>query len=800
MIAALEWEFISIDDPRIAEEKCKIYKALRERIENGGGSLEKIPYIKITAMGVETKRENENVIRFVNQIPEDQPVPLLEKTTNPWTAFSMKNLPKLFFQEKDGNRESQTVDSGVFDLIQGAVVDDENNYAISLYLGKPSLAKIYRLQREHDTKEKNTMKNFITPCIKEWLKIKTNDDIQALLQKLVDPDGNEELEFHLQNWTYHVKEMLFKNPSSRLYPLRNESADGFLLDNVEFLLVDLDASVKKWSDLLIQYRKDNPGPLKYDDLSPHLQSRPYDYHLLERGYISFIAYDRVDERMIGYSTFSLTDLNFLIDGKMPFRTKELSQLHEIGATEHVNGKDENTLGYVLYHLDGLHVHKDEKYRSVLSNGMSIAKILVFCGMEYIRHSYKLLGVKMVVASVFSSAMKQILVGTFGFSHYNRHNDAIWMRNILDDFSKILDTSSSDPLPEVPTPRKYLTLSHIRTVLNGFIMKYYAHINISISIKDRHTLMAVLEDLDDLISQYPNQMSAHDGRGRESRQFRVYFQRVRKPLIDFQERLHLEWNKAEKDTSEERDIEYMKDLRVYLEVEEDDDTFLFLGSEDGPPQTFLQALDNFPLVRKKEVLVISDEEDEGEVLNPTEDEMALYLKALELLEGSVNEKEIMMEPQTEPETERRRRLEDEIRSLKEKEAEYVERIKQLYEDRDSVEKRMVELVSYRDRIESEIVENEESRKQIALTLEILGHSEKMEEEEMEITEMKRLFIQNFMEKYNIREEAVAQGTIERVLTNVGSSLEGRNSLQKIVGMIKTRFPLLLSYEKFSSNVV
>lgn len=821
MVATFQWGFIKIDDPEIAEEKRKIYRAL---------SLVEIPYIKITAIGMRTKQENVSAIRFINQLSEEVPVLTGGQL---WTSVSMKRV-KLFFQEKDANRYDQTMDGAVFDLMQYAKEDNGYNYALAVYSGNGSLAKIHTLQRDHDALEKKEREGPEKIYIKQWLNIKTNEDIQRLLRRLVDPGGTEEAQFFIKGWAYDVKKVLFDNPLSRLYKHKNERGDGFVIDGVEFLVVDQDDLVRNWSDLLVRYREENPGPVtgKFDYLSPLLESRPSDYHILDSSTISFIAYDIMRGRMIGYSTFSLSNLNFLIDGTMPFKVKALRELDQIMSQYHKEGKDQNTLGYVLYHLDGLHVHKSEEYASNLSNGMSIAKVLVYPGMELIRHFYKFLGVQMIIASVFSSAMKQILVGSYGFSHYNRENDVKWLRNLLDDYSKIL-SKKDVVLPRGSTPRKLLTLQQIKKKLAEFISKYYSH---EVSIDDRSILLSAMTMLDNLIKTYTAEMSPYTGSGEDYRQFRTNFRKMRKILIDFQEKLHLYWQNAEKDTSPEDDIEYMKALRVYFEVAEDDDTFLFLGN--GPPETFLQYLDTFPLSGKNEVIVIDDDEDEvneREELNPTDEEMILYQKVLELFSKDppkLNEKDILPEPEPEPEKKQpkesriERRLEEEIKSLKEEESNYIEHIRRLYDEKDLVEKQLAALRETRDRIELEISENESARKRVAISLERKVNSRGSGDERMEYRRVKeayqdqyleigRILIDNYMKHHSLRLRLVkdpvgeAKRDLDIKLASVGYDMWRNDNfdewriqkkarkitLSDVVEKLKARYPTLLDYGAF-----
>ena len=263
-----DYGFIPIDDPRIDAEKRSIYRNFVDyQNKQRGGKIPKltqIPYIRIAATGVESKPENIKILRLLNNLPNESG-PL---TKYPLTAITDTKKLKPFFHKVNETHHIQTLEGILFEMMLEATVNNEYNYDIAAFIGNESLAKIYPFMRDPTNEMKTDRRKESDVNVKAWLNIREVADIeniikQATTKRLKNGKLINELQFIVQNWAGYVKKQLFEIPKSRLYQYRNETNDGFSVDDVEFLVVDLD-SRRDWMNLLQQYREENPIPQKDD--------------------------------------------------------------------------------------------------------------------------------------------------------------------------------------------------------------------------------------------------------------------------------------------------------------------------------------------------------------------------------------------------------------------------------------------------------------------------------------------------------------------------------------------------------
>lgn len=639
---AFHWnpEFISIKDDRIDEERKRIYRQLSRYLkQTTGKKLEKIPFLNIDEMGIYTDQQSRSLLQLVDGVN------IIEYPD--FTHFSNKNFLKIHPQENNAIHGESTSAGFVFSLMAYPFKNDNYaNYNIAVYAKKPSLAKIYPQYFDpdpnpdaSDRKKLKEERDNYNRLIQKWLNVKTKDDINDIIievTKRLDSANETNFELWIQNWSPYVKNILFESETSRLKPLRNEKGNGFIINDhygkpIEFLLVDQTDTEFNWRDLLLKYRKENPAT-KYDSnpFSHTLHTRPYDYYILNSTYISFVAYHKEDRKMIGYAVFSLRNTPYLKTHKNKLRGNEL-KLFDEAMKERENRRD---LGYDVFHFEGFHVHRDYRdSKKPLSNGVSVAKMFVFTGFEFIKHTYLPLGVKMIASSSLASATKQILVGTFGFSHYNRQNDTKWLRAIFEDFFSLLQknaTKSTKQNKEVKTPEKLLTLGH----LSRESVKLSETYRTTFSEKETTILTSVITTLNEMVSKYGEARNPILEKDINENKFRSEFDRVLKKFRKLQDAIADDWDN-ENEAKQSNEVKYMVQLRAYLNTGgDDDDTLLFIGGE-RLPQKFLDAVENFPLkptiieIPEQEVLIIQDDVD-NDLGNPVEEEMILYDMVLKLL--------------------------------------------------------------------------------------------------------------------------------------------------------------------------
>jgi len=714
-------------------------------LKKTGKRLEKIPFISIDEIRIHKDQQS----RLLLQLVDGGSLNNIQEGLD-FTPFRNKNFLKIHPQLSNSTHNNSTGTGSVFSLMVYPFKNDNHaNYDIAVYSKEPSLATIfpefYDPDPNPDASERMKLKkqrDDHNAIIQKWVDVKTEEDIKNIIIELTTQNnGDEETDFELwlQNWPIHVKYVLFELETSRLRPLRNEKGNGFILNDyngkpIEFLIVDQTDKEWNWRDLLLKYRKENPATI-YDPnpFSPTLHFRPYDHYILNSTYISFIAYHKEDKKMIGYAVFSLRNTPYLEKHENKLRGIDLEQFEEAMKKRENRGD----LGYDVFHFEGFHVHRDYRDpKKPLSNGVSIAKMFVFTGFEFIKHTYVPLGVKMIASSALASATKQILVGTFGFSHYNRQNDTKWLRAIFEDFFTSIQKKeeknprkSTKQKKEVKTPEKLLTLGHLSRESVRLSETYRT----AFSEKETGLLTSVTTTLNEMVSKYGEERNPTLEKGISENKFRSEFDKVLKKFRELQDSVADDWDN-ENVAKQSDEVKYMVQLRAYLNTgEDDDDTLLFIGGETLP-QRFLDAMEKFPLekpiskIPEQEVLIIQDDDDD--IGNPTEEEMILYDMVLELLsdtnltpitidngddkEEPVETNEFSIEQdddddRKEIEKLRKQKVEasESIQKLRLQEREIYKKILSLEEQRSDILKEIDRRVDFAAQLDKEIQEKEDS---------------------------------------------------------------------------------------------
>lgn len=458
---AFEVGFIPITDPDIDEEKRAVYRLFVER-----GLFNKVPYIKLIDIHFDPD-QNSNIIKHLSDQANFPPFYGLSRERNKIGIYTERFNVSLRRDEV----QCVTEHGYLWDMIYNSKYDDMFNFLFAMYCGDVNLSEALFVSSRKDLREDliadtgSSIKKFIEYA----------NGIQDYIRDFVKSSGSKIIEIGLKSWAPYMKKILYSDPGSKFYgilPIGEEGGGGgYKMNQFEFLVLDVDDKTRDWKSIFAAYKRENPET-RLTGIS--LPGPPVEYQLMDRRYLNFVAYDNENNKMVGYITCSLRTATTIIkytpsDETEPyFNVEELNRLNGRLIERGGDGKYDG-IGYDIFAIDGIHIHQN--YRStVLKPGVTLSKVMIFCALEFIRISHKELGVTMVMAYSLAIQTKQILVGTFGFNHYNKIQDFSWIHGAFDEY--LISMSPDEGTLVLDTLPRFLSFSETIKSLKKFQESYF----------------------------------------------------------------------------------------------------------------------------------------------------------------------------------------------------------------------------------------------------------------------------------------------------------------------------------------
>lgn len=584
----LTYGFIAIQNASIDKEKRDIYQA----IPKNKLPLGTVPLVALASCYFEENQQNKSFLKFIGNMvgyntPEDQygkHGPLI---------YALRGQPTDLFDVivPPDNEDDYTANGRLFNMMISADKDDMYNYSIARYIDKSDLSKKLFLDANTETVLRQVYRASEN-AIKKWFNIKTTDNIKTILN---NAKLQETIRLNFVQWAHYIKFKLFNKIAY------NRLLDGHVIGQFVFMVIDTNDKFD-WKTKIDIYRSENEA---YSTVGASvMQERPVDEQLVDSHFLNFAAYDMDNKKMVGYVTCRLKNVNHKpYDEDEPFKIDQLDRLNK-ELREMIRDRGYDGFGFDIFAIDGLHVHQSYRNHEIMP-GVSIAKMLLYCAIEFIVQSHKDLGVKMVMCYAFAAATKSILTGSFGFSHYDRTMEISWILNHLEELGYALD-----PLEQrrVATPEKFLSLKSIRQNIQKYLDNYYPPLEKDRSsekklsrtraIKSSPTtyrerqkkLKRSVKALTTMIEKYPDPPKIVNGKGEASIKFR-------NDLKDAKNTLTIAYNSIVEMTPQEKADRKKKHGFIGI-GQMVDDTYLSLSNE----RQSREILDSFFLKTKQRDLI------------------------------------------------------------------------------------------------------------------------------------------------------------------------------------------------------
>ena len=661
------YTFIPINDKQIEQEKKRFYKFARvwDKEKNETISLKEVPYLFIMTASLRNNEKTKELWKFFNDLSPGKNLTFFPQSGE-WVPLPQEWLTHLFPSfsfNPAGIPETQ--EGALFHMLLEAKLDNEYNADISMFTKIPSkfLYNDVRKTFDQNTEEFIESERLIRfkwtkPIVQRWLAIKTHKDIEKVFSIKGSAITNKKFEpvVSIQSWAHYLKEALFQNPESLFNKVLKKSGNRYSLKGYEFMVIDVNDKTVDWRELFETYRAQNKPKFKITT-ELELNDGPFDYHLLDRKYLNIIVIHKTENnlKMVGYITCSLKPI--LNTSKAKFDSVELNQLNDILKENKVK-KIFDGCGFDAFGIDGIHIHKDHRNQPIFP-GITLSKMLVFCSMEFIRLTHNQLGAKLIMVDSLALATKQILVGTFGFTHYNRRNDFKWMLENFHKYSQLRGSAAST----TNTP-KFLTLSYLHAKLVEFKEQYYTYNNGRMepryyasrvqSLNEFIAKMAWLnksfQDID--LSLTGSSWPVH------KEDVRIAFPQSEFTTLIYKLSIYFNYHISDlvRMTKEkEKEDEYMKSIRVFLNtMYDDEDTLLFIRDNKDFVKRMINFANSVKIHINNEIVIHRIEIDlddldveaiepkktnnNEELYNPTENDIIEYEEVLKIVQKDSREKE------------------------------------------------------------------------------------------------------------------------------------------------------------------